>query len=204
MSPIIAPPAREKEDSLPPFPVRRWTVKEYMRFAEIGALDEDDNLELIEGWIVPKMTKNPRHDSTIDRIVLRINRLLPPNWYVRTQNGLQTSDSAPEPDVVVVRGNPEDYVLQHPTAADTALVIEVADSSLARDRLKRRMYARAGIAAYWIVNLIDSTLEVYTHPNAITDQPEFQSEQILDCRQNVELLIPGCQPLSVAVSDLVR
>ena len=66
------------------------------------------------------------------------------------------------------------------------------------------MYARAGIAASSIVNLIDSTLEVYTLPNAITDQPEFQSEQIRDRGQNVGLIIPGCKPLSVAVADLVR
>src|SRR4051794_26033814 len=109
--------------AVPSFPVRRFTVAEYERMAEIGLLTEDDSVELLEGWIVPKTTKYPRHDTTIDILVQLLGRLLPSGWFLRAQNVLVTSDSEPEPDVVVTRGEPKDYWTKHPRAVDVALVI---------------------------------------------------------------------------------
>lgn len=191
------------EEELSPYPVRRWSVDEYMQFTQFGFLDEDDNLELLEGWIVPKMSKNPLHDGTVDRINLLFAKLMPQGWYVRTQNVLLTADSAPEPDLVVVRGAPTDYLRRHPNADDVALVIEVADSSLARDRLKSRLYARAGVTSYWVVNLINETLIAYSDPTVVGRDAMYATEETWTKNDHVVVKIPGAAVLEVAVSELV-
>jgi Uma2 family endonuclease len=140
-------------------------------------LQEDDSVELLEGWIVKKMTKNPLHDSTVDPLLSILGRLLPDDWFARTQNVLVTSDSAPEPDVAVVPGVPGNYRRRHPRGEEAALVIEVADSSLDRDWRKRRLYARGGVTAYWIVDLNAACLEVFTEPD--TAAGDFRQHQRL-------------------------
>jgi Uma2 family endonuclease len=89
---------------------------------------------------------------------------LPPGWIVRVQVPLALDDeSAPEPDVAVVRGRHTDYRHAHPARA--ALIVEVAESSLSFDRTQKgSLYARAGIADYWIVNLEDGVVEVHRDP----------------------------------------
>jgi Uma2 family endonuclease len=120
---------------------------------------------LLEGLIVKKTTKNPLHDSTIDFLNRILSRQLPPGWFLRIQNVLRTQDSEPEPDVVVAIGELKDYRRRHPTGREVALVIEVAESSLEQDWRKCRIYARDGVAVYWIVDLRSSALEVFSQPN---------------------------------------
>src|SRR5205085_348286 len=119
------------------------------------------------GWTVIVVAQ--RHDAAmvlalegvaVDRTELRrfaarIRASLPPGWIVRVQAPLALDDeSAPEPDVAVVRGRHADYRSAHPTRA--ALIVEVAESSLTFDRVQKgSLYARAGIVDYWIVNLVD-------------------------------------------------
>lgn len=146
-----------------PFPIRRFSVEEYESMARNGILDEDDNVELLEGWIVPKLTKNPFHECVISLLQQCLGSRVT-GYHVRIQSAISTSDSEPEPDLAVVRGTPRDYRLRHPQPADIALIIEVADSSLVRDRIKRRIYARARITHYWIVNLPELCVEVYGDP----------------------------------------
>lgn len=163
--------------AVPPYPVRRFSVAEYEKLAEIGLLNEDDAVELLEGWIVRKTTKYPRHDAAIDILNQLLSRMLPDGWFPRCQNALVTSDSEPEPDLVVARGKPSDYWSNHPTPADVALVIEVSESSLRRDRRKRRIYSRAGVSAYWIVNLDADRIEVCTAPESALG--EFQRREVV-------------------------
>lgn len=149
----------------PPVPVRRFSVEEYHRLILDGYFGEDERVELLEGWIVPKMTRNPAHDVAIDLAQEVLRGLVPEGWRVRGQSAVTMPDSEPEPDLAVVRGRARDYRDRHPGPDDMALVVEVADSSLGRDRgLKRKIYARAGVPAYWIVNLVDRTVEVYSEP----------------------------------------
>lgn len=161
---LNAHPALDAPDDVV-FPVRRFSVAEYELIGAAGILTEDDSVELLEGLIVEKMTKNPRHDAMIDLLVWLLSRLLPLDWFPRGQNVLITNDSAPEPDVVVVHGDPQDFWNRHPKSADVALVIEVAETSLARDRRKRRIYARAGVVQYWIINLESDVIEMYAEPD---------------------------------------
>src|SRR5947208_2789285 len=127
-----------------PPPSRRFSVEEFHRMIQAGVLDEDEPIELLDGLIVPKMVKNPRHDATVDAAREVIECRLPPGWRVRVQSAITTADSEPEPDLAVVLGPAARYRNNHPGPRDIALVIEVADSSLARDRdIKAALCARA-------------------------------------------------------------
>lgn len=161
------------------FPSRLFTVEEYHRMGEAGVLTEDDRVELLEGRIVTKMNHNPQHDAVVELVDETISRLLPRGFRVRIQSSVTTLDSEPEPDAAVVRGSIRDRLTRHPGPSDTALVVEVSETSLRRDRAKRRLYARAGIAVYWIVNLIDSQLEVYTEPTGQDASPQYRQTDIL-------------------------
>jgi Uma2 family endonuclease len=170
------------------FPARRFSVAEYEQLGRAGILTEDDSVELLEGLIVEKVTKHPPHDGMIDLLVQLLSRVLPLDWYPRAQNVLITSDSAPEPDIVVTRGEPRHYMQRHPTAAEAALVIEVADSSLLRDRRKRKIYARAGISQYWIIDLNSSHIEMFAQPNLAA--AEYDQKQIVGLATAVEFALP--------------
>jgi Uma2 family endonuclease len=163
----------------PPYPIHRFTVAQYEAIGRQGILTEDDNVELLEGWIVPKTTKYPPHDSTIDLLQFLLTKILPLGWYPRVQNVVVTDDSEPEPDVTVVRGRPGDYRRSHPTGTDVGLVIEVADSTVQRDRRKAKIYARAGIPHYWIINLDERQIETYAQPTGGGADAVYQSRQLL-------------------------
>jgi Uma2 family endonuclease len=105
------------------------------------------------------------------------------------------SVSEPEPDVAVVPGALEDYVDKHPTEA--LLVVEVADSSLAKDRAQKRLlYARHGIPEYWLVNLIDQHLEVYRDPAS----GDYKSKTTLE---RSDTLAPRFADADLSVADLI-
>src|SRR5690348_361948 len=89
----------------PPFPVHRFSVEDYHRLCEVGLLDEDARVELIEGWIVPKVPHSPLHDAVVQAThELLACVLLPPAWSIRVQSAIVTTESEPEPDVAVVKG----------------------------------------------------------------------------------------------------
>jgi Uma2 family endonuclease len=133
---------------------RRFSVTEYHRLIELGVLNEDDNLELLEGYLVHKMSRNPPHDAAIQKGTRKWIRVLPPGWDLRVQSAITLPESEPEPDFAIVRGDANAYLTRHPIAADVGLVVEVSDSTLPGDRDdKGRIYARAGIPCYWIVNV---------------------------------------------------
>jgi Uma2 family endonuclease len=195
LPPVFAPP---------PYPVRRFTVAEYEAIARAGILTEDDNVELLEGWIVPKMTKHPPHDSTIDVINYLLGKLLPAGWYVRIQNCTVTSDSVPEPDLAVVRGKPGNYHERHPGGADVGLIVEVADSTVIRDRRKARIYARAGVPLYWIVNLEQRQIEIYSQPTAEGANAAYQSKQVCrDDSESIALTLDGTAVGTILVRDIL-
>jgi Uma2 family endonuclease len=156
------------EESLvvPEYPIWRLTVEKYHEMIQSSILTEDDPIELLEGWLVTKMSKNRPHSISTQRTREALARIVPSGWYVDDQEPITTADSEPEPDVLVVRGSREDYPDRHPSPEDIALVIEVADATLQRDRtLKLRVYANARITAYWILNLPERQVEAYANPS---------------------------------------
>jgi Uma2 family endonuclease len=146
-----------------PLTLRRWTRLEYERLVELGAF-HGESLELVGGQLLVAEPQPPYHAAGINQLEYALRAILPPGWIVRTQLPVSLDDlSEPEPDLAVVPGHPGDHRDAHP--ARPALVVEVAESSLAFDRLdKASLYARAGIEDYWILNLVDRVLEVYRDP----------------------------------------
>lgn len=188
----------------PPVPVRRFTVDEYHRLGETGVLTDDDRVELLEGWIVPKVIHHPRHDATVDQAHGVLRPELPGGWRIRIQSAITTADSEPEPDLAVVRGPASRYATRHPTPEDIALVVEVADSSLDDDRtLKARLYARAGIAVYWLINVVDGSVAVYSDPSSSGPKPAFRSQRVYRPGEAVPLVIAEQETARISVQELL-
>ena len=144
--------------------LRRFTRHEYERLIDHGFLNEDDPIELLDGLLFVKEPQHSPHRTAVLLVAKAVERAFGEGWFVQTQSPIILDDrSEPEPDVCVVRGSPRDYVASHPTRP--ALIVEVAQSGLriARGR-KATAYARARIADYWVVNLIDRVLEVHREP----------------------------------------
>ena len=167
MSAVLEQTDRPDSSVMPPWPVRRFTVAEYRTLVETGAFEEDDRIELLQGWIVPKVVHNPPHDWTVTQVSDVIRPLLSDDWLMRVQCAINTGDSEPEPDNAIARGPNDRYLHRHPRGEDIGLLIEVANSSLARDRDKAEIYAMEGVPVYWIVNLVDRQIEVRSDPDPV-------------------------------------
>jgi len=144
--------------------LHRWTRHEYERLIDHGLLDEDAPIELLDGLLLVKEPQLSPHRTAVLLVAKALERAFGEGWFVQTQSPIILDDrSEPEPDVCVVRGSPRDYVDAHP--ARPVLVVEVAQSGLAIARGRKAIaYARARIADYWIVNLVDRVLEVHREP----------------------------------------
>jgi Uma2 family endonuclease len=141
-----------------------WTRDEYYRLAELNFF-QGRRVELIEGQVIDMAAMKSPHAIAIDLIDAALKPIFQEGYYIRQQKPFVISDiSEPEPDLAVVPGSIRDYANAHPTQA--VLIVEVADTSLHYDRkVKGSLYAKAGIAEYWIVNLNNRQLEVYLDPN---------------------------------------
>ena len=176
----------------PSLEMRRWTVDEYHKLIATGILGPEDKLELIHGWLVQKMTINPPHAYAVTYLNRWLNRNLDEDeWVVRAQNPLTTDDGEPEPDILIAPGPMSLYKARHPIPADAVVVMEVADSSLRYDRTtKLELYAQDGVPEYWIVNLVDGIVEVYTQPRngkyrKRTDYTASDSVPVVLAKKNV-------------------
>ena len=160
---------------------RRFSAAEYERMIDAGIIKDGEPLELLDGRLVPKMSKKPGHRISTRLARLALESRIPKGWYVDPQEPILLSEmhvgagNVPEPDVAVIRGDTEDYTANHPTADTIALVVEVSDSTLRDDRgLKKQIYAHARIPEYWIINLIDQQLEVYQRPTGSALKADYE------------------------------
>jgi len=182
----------------------RFSVDEYHQLIELGILTEDDDIELLDGLLVQKMSRNPPHDGTLNKVEKRLLRIIPTGWDTRVQMGITLSASEPEPDLAIVRDEPTGYTTRHPYPADIALLIEVSDSSLDTDREdKLPLYAQAGIAQYWIVNIPDMQIEVHTLPSGPSALPGYASQVVYRPGQLVSFDLAGQVIGPIAVVDLL-
>ncbi len=147
-----------------PIRTRRWTRAEYDRLIADGRFGPAERLELLGGQLVVREPQGSRHAVAIELALRALQQAFGPAWRVRVQLPVSLDvESEPEPDLSVVGGDPRGSALSHP--AHPVLIVEVADTSLAFDReYKSSLYARAGVADYWIVNLVDRQLEVFRDP----------------------------------------
>jgi Uma2 family endonuclease len=181
----------------------RMSVDEYEALVESGGFKSRNQFHLINGYLVAKMTQNPPHRVADELCGAELARVVPPDRYhvagakpVR----LPGRDSEPEPDRCVVRGSIRGYEDHHPGPNEIALIVEVADTSLADDRtLATEVYGPARIPVYWIVNLVDRQVEVYTDP-APTG---YVATEVFPEGQSVPVVIDGQQLGQIAVSDIL-
>jgi Uma2 family endonuclease len=194
----------EPESAVPDVPIYRLTVAQYHAMAEAGILNEDDPVELLEGWLVQKMTKKPPHVVATGLVRHALEQLLPSGWYVAVHDPISMADSDPEPDVAVIRGEIRDYRDRHPGPQDVALVVEVADTSLHTDRgTKKRVYARAGIPTYWIANLVEGKFGVYTDPTGPAEAPDYRQHREYGPADTIPVVLGGAEVGSLAVRELL-
>jgi len=188
----------------PTLPVHRFSVDQYHKMIETGTLSEDDRVELLEGLIVPKMPRNPPHDGSIQLADEAIRPNLPSGWQLRIQSAITTDDSEPEPDLTIVEGPARRFISRHPGPSDVKTLIEVADTTVQRDRVEKgRIYARASISIYWIINLVDRQVEVYTDSTGPDANPRYRQRQDYGARDSVPLVIEGNEVARIVVSALL-
>lgn len=206
VQPAMRPTAiRPEATPVPDESVFRLTVEEYLDIAEKGALNEDHDIELLEGLLVEKIAKNQGHIHAKRLFRRALERLFGDTRYVDEQEPVATTDSVPEPDILVLRGRLEDYATRRVVPDDVAIVIEVSDSTLRRDRgRKKRIYARAAVPVYWIVNLIDRQVEVYTAPSGPdAAEPDYAQMQTYGPNDALPVVLDGTEVGRLTVHDLL-
>jgi Uma2 family endonuclease len=182
----------------------RLSVDQYRAMVRQDIFTTDDRIELLEGWLVAKMTKHPPHEIAKGLTQDLLIPLTPAGWFVAIEGPTDTVDSEPEPDLMIVRGSRRDYREGSPGPGDVALVVEVADSSLSRDRsMKKRLYARSGYPIYWLINLVANRIEVYTDPTGPTEKPDYLRRQDFGPDEMIPLVIEGREVGRLAVRDLL-
>jgi Uma2 family endonuclease len=200
----IAPP-RRRISSPPPSgtpPLHRITVDEYERIIASGALEDPSRVELIDGYMVDKMGKKAEHRWTTKEVLKALDSRLLPGWTSQKEEPVRIpAYDEPEPDIAIIRGTDADYRRRIPTATDVALLVEVSDTTLSQDRgKKRRAYAKDGIPVYWIVNLVNRQVEVYTRP---VKAGRYRSRKVYKPGQQVPVVVAGQQLPPIAVDDIL-
>jgi Uma2 family endonuclease len=173
-------------------PLRRV---EYDQLARLGAF-EDEKIELLDGEMVAMSPIGPPHDAAVQKLTELLVLALHGRAWVRCQSSFAASElSEPEPDLAVVpRSN---YESDHPSQAH--LIIEVAESSLAKDRgRKLRLYATCQVPEYWVVNLVERCIEVYRGVQGAS----YARTERYERGQSIQLL--AFSDVSIAVSDVLK
>ncbi len=171
--------------------LRLLTVQDYHRMVEAGILAADERVELIEGQLFSMAAKGTAHSAAITRIQRILSQRLAGRALLRLQDPVQLNDfSEPEPDVAIVQPDPLDYEEHHPRPSEIFWIIEVADTTLRRDRdLKAPAYGRSQIADYWILDLPARQLWVFRNPgtDGYASQQIFAEQDII-----APLAFPDC------------
>jgi Uma2 family endonuclease len=146
---------------------RRFTVDDYHRMGDSGILSPTDRVELIDGEIVAMTPIGPRHGACVDRTNRALTTAVGTSAIVRVQGSVRLDlFHEPEPDIVLLRPRADFYASAHPGPADILLIVEFAESSIDYDRdIKTRVYAKAGVPEYWLVDLNDDVVHVHADPS---------------------------------------
>ena len=201
---VLAEPVSLVNPALPMEPVWRLSVEQYHTLIQAGTLTEDDQAELVEGWLVPKLQKSPVHRLSTRKLRKALEPATPSGWYVDSQEPITTMDSEPEPDGVVIQGEAGEYVQRHPGPENIPHVAEVSDTTLHRDRTsKKRIYARAGIPVFWIVNLVDRIVEVNTDSTGPVENPDYRKRQDFAADREAPFVLDGKELARIKVLDLL-
>ena len=201
---LVGLPAPSIASTPPPSPVAaqehpqlyRMSLDTYRQIGESGALTRKDRVVLLDGLLVKKMTKGPLHTLAANATMMTLLGHIPAGYHLKVEAPVELQrgpdgDSAPEPDLTVIRGVRTDYRTRRAVAADVLLVVEIADTSLRLDRRGLRRYAWAGIPTTWIVNIRAGTVEVYTGPSGPGDDPTYANKLTRTIGESLSLTLDG-------------
>lgn len=160
---------------------RLISATEYHRMAEVGILKAEDQVELINGEIIQMSPIGSKHTGYLSIIDELLRDLLGKKVQVNNQSSIRLHKySEPEPDLLILKRRKDFYINQLPSPKDAYLIVEVADSTLEKDRqIKAPLYAKANIPEYWILNIPNKQLECYAHPK----NGKYQTHQIIKGKQ---------------------
>ncbi len=178
--------------------IRLWTVDEYHRMLDSGILVDGDRVELIDGKVIYMSPQRPPHAATVQRASSYLRNLLGDRATIRIQSPITLlPNSEPEPDLAVVRNDSRDYFDRHPSAADIFLLVEVADTTLTRDRtFKASVYAMAGIIDYWVIGVNNRQVYLFRQ----LEEDRYRQESVLGIETEIDLLV--FPEIKVRVVDL--
>lgn len=183
---------------------RKFTPEQYHKLADVGIIVEGEPIELLEGYLVEKPMKGPAHETSMRRLTARFAGTTWAGFFTQIQGALALGESEPEPDASVLRGDETTCDGRLPGPADVALVVEVSATSLPLDRRdKTRIYARHAIPVYWIVNVVDRQIEVYTDPQPAATPPTYATRTDYAAGQSVPVVLDGQAVAHIPVADLL-
>src|ERR1044071_3770543 len=199
MATLMESPAEPKVEQSPLTTRRKFTVAEYNLMGEAGILQPDERVELIEGEIQKKSPKGTKHSSSATRANDCFRKHLGNKVIVRSQEPIIIGEySEPEPDLVLAIPHKTKYADHHPTPQEVLLVLEVSDSTLAKDRIiKARLYGQAGVIQYGVLNVNARELEDYRDP----DESGYRTKHTYKAGESFTLV--AFPEISIAVSDLL-
>ena len=183
----------------------RLTVRQFEKMIDAGVFRDEDHVELLGGLLVDKMVKKDPHNFAIDMLGAIFNDELPDDWIARQEKSVVLGRFwRPEPDIAIVRGPRERYRSKGPRRADLGMLVEVADSSYAKDRgTKWRKYAASGVSVYWIVNLPQRQIEVYSAPAGRGKSAGYRDIKIYGRMTKFRLILEGRELGRIKVSEVL-
>jgi Uma2 family endonuclease len=183
------------------FPEHRMTVDRFIGLVDAGVFTKQDRVFLWHGSLVEKMSTGRPHIIAQLAVLSLLNALALHGYHTELEAPLEVKeDTLPEPDLAVIRGTSRDYPIRPPTARDVALIIEVSESSLAIDSGRKLAdYASEGIPVYWIVNLPNRWIDVYSGPVGST----YRDHQVYGPDDEVPVVLDGREVGRILVREIL-
>ncbi|MGC2235892.1 MAG: Uma2 family endonuclease [Pyrinomonadaceae bacterium] len=188
----------EVEKVLPVVP-KRFRVEDFRKMTEAGILPEESGWEVIDGYLIDKTSIGSKHASTVKRLSKMLRDSARDLAIISVQDPIYIDDyNEPEPDIALLKPREDFYAESHPTPEDVLLLIEVSDSTIEYDReIKKNLYAGAGIIEFWLVNLRDNTVEVFSSPK----NGNYRLTRILEPGETIEAA--AVENLTMPINDIL-
>ncbi len=184
-------------------PLYRFTADDFERMIEGDIFPHDARVELWDGRIYQKMAEIQSHAVAAIKLSMTLFRALPPGWLLSHENPVIVGQaSVPSPDLVALRGRPEDYNHRRPAPADIGLIVEVAVTSLKSDLGPRlAAYAEAGIPACWVISPVDGA--IHAHRDPIPAERRYDTVAAVGRDGSIPLILDGVEVARIAASDIL-
>jgi Uma2 family endonuclease len=179
--------------------------RQFAAMIDAGIFPDGAHVELLGGVLVDKMTKNERHCFCLEKLSDLLRKAVPPDWVVREEKPISLDRlSRPEPDLSVAKGDRSAYYQSFPTPRDLALVVEIADTTYAKDRgVKWRSYAAARIGVYLLVNVALRRVEMFSEPAGDGNTAEYRSQQIFEAPDDFPIIVEGREIMRISVGEIL-